>query len=137
MTATEFMNDPQFKRLPRIVAAYARAGWFEGGVFFLISGTYTHINHFFPPMPHLHLHLSFPLFLSLAKTKQQITALTNYGWSQNPTLLRDPINKAIAALTTCIYWGAGLWYAKNGIKSTSGVLAVIGSLQVWSAFVAS
>lgn len=32
LKAQEFMNDPQFKRLPRLVAACARAGWFQGKV---------------------------------------------------------------------------------------------------------
>jgi len=31
------MNDPQFKRLPRLVAAYARAGWFQGSSLFLVA----------------------------------------------------------------------------------------------------
>jgi len=31
------MNDPQFKRLPRLVGAYARAGWFQGSALFLVA----------------------------------------------------------------------------------------------------
>ncbi|PGH06236.1 hypothetical protein AJ80_08205 [Polytolypa hystricis UAMH7299] len=31
-----FTSDPQFKNLPRTVGAYARAGWYQGSVFFLI-----------------------------------------------------------------------------------------------------
>jgi hypothetical protein len=30
LKAQGFMNDPQFKRLPRLVAACARAGWYQG-----------------------------------------------------------------------------------------------------------
>ncbi|KKZ64165.1 hypothetical protein EMCG_01513 [[Emmonsia] crescens] len=31
-----FMTDPQFKGLPRHVAAFSRAGWYQGSIFFLI-----------------------------------------------------------------------------------------------------
>ena len=34
------MNDAQFKRLPRLVAAYARAGWFQVNFVELCSATY-------------------------------------------------------------------------------------------------
>jgi len=33
----DFLSDPQFKRLPRLVAAYPRAGWFQGSVWFFIG----------------------------------------------------------------------------------------------------
>ena len=38
LKAQSFMNDPQFRRLPRLVAAYARAGWFQGSSLFMVAG---------------------------------------------------------------------------------------------------
>jgi len=37
LKSQDFMNDPQFRRLPRLVGAYARAGWFQGTSLFLIA----------------------------------------------------------------------------------------------------
>lgn len=40
------MNDAQFKRLPRLVAACARAGWFQGTVVTAFGGGVTCISSF-------------------------------------------------------------------------------------------
>jgi len=34
---TEWQASPDFKRLPQMVKAYARAGWYQGSAYFLIA----------------------------------------------------------------------------------------------------
>jgi hypothetical protein len=63
-------------------------------------------------------------------------AIINYRWAQNPALLRNNLDKAIALLTTSIYWASALWYVKEGDKTTSGLVTLVGGLQLWSAFFA-
>jgi len=96
--AQEFMNDPQFKRLPRFVSMYSRAGWYQGSVFFLIA------------------------------------AILNYRWAKSPALLLEPIDKAVAALMTTIALGTAAWYGKEGDRTTSGLLTIVGALQSYAAF---
>ena len=38
-TANDWMSDPAFKKLPLFPRMKARAGWFQGSVFFFIIGT--------------------------------------------------------------------------------------------------
>ncbi|KAA8649674.1 uncharacterized protein ATNIH1004_002345 [Aspergillus tanneri] len=63
-----------------------------------------------------------------------MTALINYNWAQNPTLLDQPINKAIAALMTAIVWASSGWYLKRGVMGNGVVVALMGALQAWAAF---
>lgn len=64
-------------------------------------------------------------------------AILNLRWSRTPTLLTDSLEKAIAAVTTATYWATALWYMSQGDKATSGLVAVVGGLQAWSAFLVS
>ena len=64
------------------------------------------------------------------------TAILNLRWSRNPLLLTDSLEKAIAAVTTATYWATALRYMTQKDKPTSGLLTVVGGLQVWSAFFA-
>ncbi|KAB8223143.1 hypothetical protein BDV33DRAFT_200698 [Aspergillus novoparasiticus] len=63
-----------------------------------------------------------------------MNALINYNWSQNPALLNDPINRAVAALMTAIVGISSGWYLKRGVKSNGIVVALMGALQAWAAF---
>ncbi|KAB8264232.1 hypothetical protein BDV32DRAFT_146014 [Aspergillus pseudonomiae] len=63
-----------------------------------------------------------------------MNALINYSWSQNPALLNDPINRAVAALMTAIVGVSSGWYLKRGVKSNGIVVALMGALQAWAAF---
>lgn len=65
---------------------------------------------------------------------QSTPGLINYAWSQNPALLEQPINKAIAALMIGIMWVSSGWYLKNGVNATGAVVAAMGGVQAWSAF---
>lgn len=66
-----------------------------------------------------------------------VKAIINLRWSQNPLMLTDGLEKAIAAVTTVTYWATALWYMTQEDKPTSGLLTVVGGLQAWSAFFAS
>ena len=63
-----------------------------------------------------------------------LQALLNYRWSRVPGPLSDPIEQAIAALITLVYWGTATWYLKEGDSLTSSILTVVGGVQTWSAF---
>jgi hypothetical protein len=60
----------------------------------------------------------------------------NYRWSKSPALLLDPLDKAMAALTTAICVGSALWYGTEGDTATGGILAGLGGLQTYAAFFA-
>ena len=64
------------------------------------------------------------------------TAILNLRWSRNPLLLTDSLEKAIAAVIAATYWATALWYMTQEDKPTSGLLTVVGGLQVWSALFA-
>lgn len=131
------MNDAQFKRLPRLVAAYARAGWFQVRLdearLRLLPDRLTGISRV--------VHSSSLLVIILLDEKRCETddtkAILNLRWSRNPTLLTDSLEKALAAVTTATYWATALWYMSQGDKPTSGLVTVVGGLQAWSAFLAS
>ncbi|KAI9932621.1 hypothetical protein ASPWEDRAFT_33514 [Aspergillus wentii DTO 134E9] len=61
-----------------------------------------------------------------------MTALINYNWSQNPALLEEPVNKAIAGLITAIVWVSSGWYFKNGVKANGFATALAGAIQAWA-----
>ncbi|PLB50054.1 hypothetical protein P170DRAFT_404770 [Aspergillus steynii IBT 23096] len=63
-----------------------------------------------------------------------MTALLNYSWAQDPTLLELPVNRAIAALMTGIVWASSGWYFKRGVVENGVVVAVMGAVQAWAAF---
>ncbi|RHZ57297.1 uncharacterized protein CDV56_104269 [Aspergillus thermomutatus] len=98
LSAGDWQSLPQFRQLPNLAYTCAKAGWYQGSAFFLM------------------------------------TAMINYGWAQNPALLQEPINKAIAALMTAIVWVSSGWYLKKGVKGNGVVVAAMGALQAWAAF---
>ena len=61
-------------------------------------------------------------------------ALLNYAWSQNPSLLQQPIHKAIAGVMVAIVWVSAVWYAKRGVGSNAAATALIGAVQGYAAF---
>lgn len=67
---------------------------------------------------------------------QRLQVIINYRWARNPKLLTNNLDKAIALLTTSIYWVTALWYAKEGDKITSSLVTFVGGLQLWSTFFA-
>lgn len=130
------MNDPQFKRLPRLVAAYARAGWFQVSMesyHSLDTSTDSHLSYRAAPCSSL---LVFILLPSVWQFTDDIPAIINYRWSRSPILLADRLEKAIAAVTAATYLLTAAWYASQEDKTTSGLLTIVGGLQTWSAFFA-
>ncbi|CDM30905.1 unnamed protein product [Penicillium roqueforti FM164] len=60
------------------------------------------------------------------------TGLLHWQWSQDPSLLQDPLNKAMAGIVNIILWASSAWYAKQGIIDTSIVLGISAALQAFS-----
>jgi hypothetical protein len=77
-----------------------------------------------------------PAKSTLVHLLKVLIAIMNYRWSKNPALLIDPLDKAMAALTTAICVGSALWYGKGGDGATGGTLAALGGLQTYAAFFA-
>ncbi|PLN74950.1 hypothetical protein BDW42DRAFT_181518 [Aspergillus taichungensis] len=63
-----------------------------------------------------------------------MNALLNYAWSQDPSLLQQPVHKAIAAVMVAIVWVSAGWYAKRGVGSNAAATALIGAVQGYAAF---
>ncbi|KAB8234305.1 uncharacterized protein BDW43DRAFT_310331 [Aspergillus alliaceus] len=63
-----------------------------------------------------------------------MNALINYNWSQDPTLLSDPVNRALAVLMTAIVGVSSVWYLRRGVRSNGIVVGVMGALQAWAVF---
>lgn len=61
-------------------------------------------------------------------------AIINYSWAQNPSLLREPLNQAIAALMTAIVGASSGWYLSRGVKGNGVAVALMGMVQAWAAF---
>jgi hypothetical protein len=120
ISARDWQSLPQFRKLPNLAYTCAKAGWYQGSAFFLMTG----------------LSLPYPLFLAGEKTRDAdgLAAMINYNWAQNPALLAEPVNKGIAALMTAIVWVSAGWYLKKGVKANGVVVAAMGALQAWAAF---
>jgi hypothetical protein len=52
----------------------------------------------------------------------------------NSGSLTDPVERAIAAIATAVYWGTAAWYTKEGDGATAGLLVAAGGVQGWAAF---
>ncbi|KAG5982827.1 hypothetical protein E4U55_001280 [Claviceps digitariae] len=63
-----------------------------------------------------------------------MNALVNYAWSQNPTLLGDPVHRAVAGTMVAIMWVSGWWYAKKGVVANMMAVSVMGALQGYAVF---
>jgi hypothetical protein len=64
------------------------------------------------------------------------TGLLHWQWSRDPSLLQDPLNKAIAGLVNVVLWASSAWYAKYGINDTASVVGLCAALQAWGVLVA-
>ncbi|CAG7946670.1 unnamed protein product [Penicillium nalgiovense] len=60
-----------------------------------------------------------------------VSCLLHWQWSRDPTLLQDPVNKAMAGIVNLLLWASSVWYAKYGIKDTSIVLGISAALQAF------
>ncbi|KAJ5875933.1 uncharacterized protein N7529_001517 [Penicillium soppii] len=65
-----------------------------------------------------------------------LTGLLHWQWSRDPSLLQDPLNKAIAGLVNVVLWASSAWYAKYGINDTASVVGLCAALQAWGVLVA-
>ncbi|GAQ02807.1 hypothetical protein ALT_0128 [Aspergillus lentulus] len=116
ISARDWQSLPQFRKLPNLAYTCAKAGWYQGSAFFLMTG------------------LSPPFGKQKDAGAETTAAMINYNWAQNPALLAEPINKGIAALMTAIVWVSAGWYFKKGVKTNGVVVAAMGALQAWAAF---
>jgi hypothetical protein len=119
LSARDWQTLPKFHQLPNLAYTCARAGWFQGSGFFLMTGM---------------CGVATVLWARTNAADRTNPALLNYHWSQNPEQLRLPVNKAVAALATAIVWASSAWYVKRGVNATGAVVAAMGALQAWSAF---
>ncbi|KAJ5799979.1 uncharacterized protein N7518_002047 [Penicillium psychrosexuale] len=70
--------------------------------------------------------------ISLSQVLTIVIGLLHWQWSQDPSLLQDPLNKAMAGIVNIILWASSAWYAKHGITDTSIVLGISAALQAFS-----
>ncbi|KGO77513.1 hypothetical protein PITC_037570 [Penicillium italicum] len=54
--------------------------------------------------------------------------LLHWQWSRDPSLLQDPLNKAMAGTANVLLWASSVWYIKHGINDTALVLAISAAL---------
>lgn len=55
--------------------------------------------------------------------------ILHYQWSQDPSTLRDPLNKAMAGIVNVILWTSSAWYVKHGIKDNAFAVGLSAALQ--------
>ncbi|KAJ5186868.1 hypothetical protein N7449_009862 [Penicillium cf. viridicatum] len=60
-----------------------------------------------------------------------LTGLLHWQWSQDPSLLQEPLNKAMAGIMNILLWTSTAWYAKHGINDTAIILAISAALQAF------
>jgi len=60
-------------------------------------------------------------------------ALLNLSWAKNPESLREPLQRAMAALLVLIAWASSAWYVRRGVRSSGILTGVAGLLQAWAA----
>ncbi|KAJ5340895.1 hypothetical protein N7541_010019 [Penicillium brevicompactum] len=58
-----------------------------------------------------------------------IAGLLHWQWARNPSLLHEPLTKAIAGIMNVLLWASSFWYAKHGIKDTASVVGLCAALQ--------
>ncbi|OQE44412.1 hypothetical protein PENCOP_c002G00153 [Penicillium coprophilum] len=58
-----------------------------------------------------------------------VPGLLHWQWARDPSLLQDPVNKAMAGIANVLLWASSVWYAKHGINDTSVVLGISAALQ--------
>ncbi len=129
LSAKDWQSSPQFRALPSNADTCARAGWYQGSVFFLVNGASFQYLYFFinPVVFGACLGKSIVVLTQLRRS-----ALLNYNWSKSPEQLRNPVNKAIAVLMVAVMWASSGWYFKRGVTSNGVAVAVMGALQAYS-----
>ncbi|KAJ5817952.1 hypothetical protein N7447_007960 [Penicillium robsamsonii] len=60
-----------------------------------------------------------------------VLCLLHWQWAHNPSLLQDPVNKAMAGIANILLWASSVWYAKYGINDTAVVLGISAALQAF------
>ncbi|KAJ5358701.1 uncharacterized protein N7496_011114 [Penicillium cataractarum] len=63
-----------------------------------------------------------------------MTGILHYQWSNNPTALQDPLNKALASIANAILWASSAWYAKTGVNDNAVLVGLSAALQAYSVF---
>ncbi|KAJ5558465.1 hypothetical protein N7535_008678 [Penicillium sp. DV-2018c] len=58
-----------------------------------------------------------------------LTGLLHWQWAKDPSLLQDPVSKAIAGIANFVLWASTVWYAKHGIHDTAAVVGLSAALQ--------
>ncbi|OQE31453.1 hypothetical protein PENSTE_c001G04631 [Penicillium steckii] len=58
-----------------------------------------------------------------------ISGILHYQWSRDPSLLQDPLNKAIAAIINVLLWVSSSWYVKNGVTPSAVACGFSAALQ--------
>ncbi|KAJ5327166.1 hypothetical protein MYU51_017587 [Penicillium brevicompactum] len=61
-----------------------------------------------------------------------IAGLLHWQWARDPSLLHEPLTKAIAGIMNVLLWASSFWYAKHGIKDTASVVGLCAALQAWA-----
>ncbi|KAJ5458249.1 hypothetical protein N7475_009637 [Penicillium sp. IBT 31633x] len=60
-----------------------------------------------------------------------LTGLLHWQWARDPSLLQDPLNKAIAGIANVLLWASSIWYAKHGINDGAFAVGVSAALQAF------
>jgi hypothetical protein len=72
------------------------------------------------------------VFLVFVIANTICAGLLHWQWARDPSLLQDPLTKAIAGLVNVLLWASSAWYAKHGISDTASVVGLCAALQAWA-----
>lgn len=81
-------------------------------------------------MPAIHPSIHAPLRDTDESTnKFSDPGILHYQWSRNPSLLNDPLNKAMAGIVNVLLWSSSAWYTKNGVTDNAVAVALAAALH--------
>ncbi|KAJ5120576.1 uncharacterized protein N7515_009964 [Penicillium bovifimosum] len=120
----DWTSDPRFKAIARTKPwACGTVGWYQ------VSSKLSNSN------------LPSSMFLGMVADSRSciqgsgfllLTAgLLHWQWAKDPSLLQDPVNKAIAGIANFVLWASTVWYAKHGIHDTAAVVGLSAALQAF------
>ncbi|OJJ02075.1 hypothetical protein ASPVEDRAFT_150782 [Aspergillus versicolor CBS 583.65] len=62
-----------------------------------------------------------------------LAGLLNFQWAQDPSLLEQPLGRAMASVLSVIAWSASGWYLFRGLTVDGVIIAAAGLFQAWAA----
>jgi hypothetical protein len=125
-------KDAAFRRMKLVLQGQAKAGWYQGSVFFTIMGESSTAVQAFISGSVCGPENTACSILSTLDTNQYISGLINYRWATDG-FRGDGIDKTIVALIATVCFGSAGWYVKTGDPGTAIVLTPLGLAQIVAA----